>query len=79
MKPETWKTLAIIFMILFVIETLLLSWAFWYAGVEEQREIDCVYDICGEYPYGEYLGGVCGCYDRDILGELNLVKTKVMP
>jgi len=76
MKPGIWKVLAIVFIILFVVESLFVIWMIYYSLKEDERTNECLYNICDEYPYAEYLDGVCYCYDYDVFGELYLDKTK---
>ena len=78
MKPENWKTIAIVFIILFLLETLVVTWSISYAIIEENKLTEFYYDICEKYPDAEYKSNVCVCYDYDISGELNIVKTEVL-
>jgi len=73
-----WKITAVIFMILFILETTYIIWAFWYVGREEQRTYECLYDICAENYDAWYDEGVCTCYDLDMYGEYVVSKTKYM-
>lgn len=77
MKME-WKTIAIIFMILFITETAYIGWAFWYVLEEEDKTNICLYDICSENTDAYYESNVCYCYDYSLLGELEIVKTEYM-
>ena len=71
MKDTTWKTLAIVFIILFILETLFWIWIV-NIGKEiieiEDREIErkniCAVNICGggEYDFYNYEDGLCSCY-----------------
>lgn len=65
MEQTTWKTLAIVFMALFVLETIVMVWAF-NAGTEMMdQEYECAINICGDehdaFFYDEY-AEVCYCY-----------------
>ena len=73
-----WKTTAIIFMILFLLETSFFIWAVWYAGAEEEKDNICAYDICEEYPQATRDGNICYCQDYDLLGNSQVVKTELM-
>ena len=42
-----WKTIAIIFMVLFIIENLIFAWAILYTWQEEQYINECYYDVSG--------------------------------
>lgn len=74
-----WKTIAIIFIILFISENLLIGF-FYYLEVKEIEETNnCYYNICEEYPEAEYLDDICFCYDYDVLGDYVIVKTEYNP
>jgi len=73
-----WKIIAIIFMILFLIETSLVIWSFWYASRENERAYECLYDICSDNYDAWYEDEVCTCYDLDMFGEYVVSKTKYM-
>ena len=76
-----WKVTAIIFIILFILETSLLVWA-WNSGSQSiQNENECVYDVCelgnavpnyDTYSYDDYTG-MCSCYLNH-----EVVKTKIL-
>jgi hypothetical protein len=76
--PNTWKVLAIVFMIIFVIENLFLLWMYFVIVEDYEKERMCHYDICKDYPSAYYEYDVCACYDYDILGNLEVVKYKIM-
>lgn len=78
MKLETWRIIAIIFIILFVLETSLFVYG-WITIVEEEKQTyDCYYNFCSENYYADYLDGVCTCYDLDLMGDYFVAKTKYM-
>ena len=59
-----WKVVAIIFIILFILETLLIIWAYNYANDIIEQENNCAYNICENYEsysFDEY-EGMCYCY-----------------
>lgn len=65
-----WKTIAIIFIIITILETSILYWA-WDTGTDIiENENECMYNICSEaetYIYYEY-EQVCECYiDNEII------------
>ena len=77
-EKTTWKTIAIIFIILFVLGSSFII----YSLVDYNKEIDkantCWYDICSEYPEAYYELDVCTCYEYDMFGEFIEAKTKYM-
>jgi len=73
-----WKTIAIVFIILFIIENMFIGYMIYLGNEDIKKETECLWDICGEHPYAEYLDNVCYCYDYDLFGELVLDKTEVM-
>jgi len=75
---EIWKTLAIIFITLFIIETAVIGWSIYIVGQEEKEINECYYNICDGYVEALYNNGVCYCYDTDMLGELKVAKTEYM-
>ncbi len=78
MEKTGWKILAIIFMVLFIVETLFLVWALALAYAEEEKTYECYYDICNGSADALYDTGVCYCYDYDNLGGLVVSKTEYM-
>ena len=78
MKPETWKVIAIIFIVLFTLEAGYVIWSFYYVARETNNLNVCYYDFCSETPEATYSNGICYCYDYDVIGNLVPVKTKVM-
>lgn len=73
-----WRTIAIIFIILFGVLLFFNIWAINYYSAEEKRTDECYYDFCSEYPDADYIDGVCFCYENDIMGGLIVADTKVM-
>ena len=73
-----YKTLAIVFICMFVSLLAFNIWSYYYVAAEEERTNVCWYDICGNYPEAYYLNNVCSCYDYGLLGELELVKEEYM-
>ena len=78
MEKTTWKIIAIIFIALFILETGYAITSIWYVVNQEQKTNECYYDVCKEYPQAEYTGGVCTCYDYDMIGDYVAVDWKVM-
>jgi len=64
-----WKVTAIIFIILFIVETMFVYWA-WTLGTDMiEQENTCSKNICSNYEsfiYDEY-GETCYCYVGDEL------------
>jgi len=77
-QKNRWKTIAIIFIILFLLETSFWVWAFWYDAKETALTNECYYDICEDYPDAWYDDKICSCYDYDVIGELIVVKQEYM-
>lgn len=73
-----WKIIAILFIILFLVENLFIVWTYYVGLQEENKVIDCYYDICGDYPEAYYESDVCICYDYDVMGELVIAKTEII-
>ena len=73
-----WKVIAIIFIVLFLAETSFIVWASWLYMDEEQKTLECYYEICGDYPEAQYESNLCTCYDYDIIGNLEPVEYEVM-
>ena len=70
MKPETWKLIAMICILICVIETSLIVWGMVIVRQEEVNTNICFYDFCAGYPDAMYEAGVCECYDYSIIGEM---------
>ncbi len=63
-----WKVVAIIFIILFILETLFLVLAFSYAVDSLKKENECVYNICKDYDgYDFNIDDICSCYENGVL------------
>ena len=78
MKPETWKTIAIIFIVLFILETAWICLGWYILITEENKTNECYYNVCSDYPEATYESGVCTCYDYDLMGEFIPVKTQLI-
>lgn len=74
----SWKTVAIIFIVLFLVETIFIGWSIFYYNKEQENQNICWYDICGAYPDAIYENNICTCYDYDIFDNLVVAKTKYM-
>ena len=51
MKPETWKTLALIFIILFTIETLTFIFLYRTGAEEIRKENECIFECTDRKAY----------------------------
>lgn len=71
-----WKVTAIIFIILFVLETGVLIWA-WKVGTQTiDNENECSYNICSDYPsyfYDSYTK-ICYCYEDGLVVHQEYIK-----
>ena len=73
-----WKTIAIIFITLFVIETSFFVWSYTLVLNEEKQTMECYYEICEDYADAWFEEGLCTCYDYDNLGYLQEVEWEIM-
>lgn len=78
MKSTTWKVIAIIFIVLFILENVWFIWAILYTNHEEARIKTCYYDICSENYDAAFEDDICTCYDLDTLGNYVISKTEYM-
>ena len=78
MEKKTWKALAIIFIIIFFLETILITWSIMLVSNEEAKAEECFYEICGDYLDAWIEGNVCYCYEYDVIGNLVVAKTQVI-
>lgn len=73
-----WKVTAIIFIILFTLETAFLAWGTYLTIHEENIRNECYYDFCSGYEDAMYntlvRDNICYCYDEDY----NIAKKKYM-
>jgi hypothetical protein len=73
-----WKIVAVVFIVLFVLETAYIVWAVSIYQQEQKNTAICYYDICEEYPDAAYGNGVCRCYKPNQYGVYSVVKTEVI-
>ena len=59
-----WRTLAIVFIILFILETAFLVWAMNLGTQAIENKQKCVYNTCAEYDgyYYDDTSTMCYCY-----------------
>lgn len=77
MVKNIWKIIAIIFMVLFLLETIYILWA-WNIGTKMvEDEYKCAYNICegGVYTY-DFYEDMCYCWDEK--DNNNLIKQEYM-
>ena len=69
-----WKITAIIFIILFVLETISVAWMITIGLQQNDKEKECSISVCGNGGYVSYIyeADVCHCYNSD--GKQMLVK-----
>lgn len=75
---NVWKVLAIVLLILLVIENLFIYLGIKEVEEEEEKEKQCLYDICSSFYDAEYLENVCYCYELDFFGNYMVNKTEYM-
>jgi len=79
MNNSIWKTTAIIFFILLVLETSYFVWAVKYTLEEEKNLKMCYYEVCKDNEEAVYQSNVCYCYDYDYEAmDYELVNTRVI-
>lgn len=78
-KPNIkWKTIAIIFIILFALETSLFVWSYYVSVKEERMTMECYYEICEDHPDAYLEEKLCSCWDYDVWGNPIMVKQEYM-
>lgn len=78
MDKEKWKTIAIIVLILFIIENLIIGYGFYINKQEIEKQNMCFYDVCSESYDAIYENDICTCYDLDMLGDYMVTKEKYL-
>jgi hypothetical protein len=63
----SWKSIAIIFIILFILETLLFGYMFKLGIDESNKDQKCAINVCADYSSYIYDNNLCQCYEN---GEL---------
>ncbi len=64
-KSNGWRTLAIIFFILLVLETLFIVWAFQVGSQDIENENQCSINVCADADSYSYVDGLCECYSNN--------------
>lgn len=75
---DGWKVTAIIFIVLFVLENLLLGYGFYLVNEDDKKFNECYYEICEEFPEATYESGICTCYQYNEYGNYEINKTTLM-
>ena len=80
MEKSGWKIIAVVFILLFLAETLFIIWGYHLVVNEEKKTMSCYYEVCKDYPDARYetQRSLCTCYDYDVLGQLMPVEYKMM-
>ena len=80
MEKQGYKTLALVFILLFILENILFIVAYLQVVDEEDKTMICYHEICQDYYDAEYdpTNEVCYCYTTDVLGYLVVNKTRYM-
>jgi hypothetical protein len=78
MSSNVWRTLAIVFMTLFIVETAIVAWGVMIVNQEQDNINMCHYDICGDYLDADLVDGVCFCYEEGFAGDYIVGHTEVM-
>jgi len=62
-----WKTLALIFIVITILETTFIGYLFILGTELDNKETRCAYDICVDYPSYSFnqLTNICECYKDD--------------
>jgi len=76
MEKLGWKITAIVFICLFAGLLAFNVWGYSLVVAEEAAINECYYNTCEEYPQADYNSGLCICYDYDIYGDYEIVKTE---
>ena len=71
-----WKITAIIFITLFILETIFLVWAISYGTGILEKETECSINICADYEafYFDDTENVCYCYLDNEIAHQEYVK-----
>lgn len=78
MEKTTWKIIAIVIIALFIIENISIVYLVFSVLKEEKKDLSCYYETCQDYPEAVREGNLCYCYDYDVIGNLEIVKTTIV-
>ena len=67
MKKRGWKTLAIIFIAIFILETAFIAYAITLASEMTRQENECIINTCDGYDsfYYDINSEICYCFEDD--------------
>jgi len=77
-RYQIWKNIAIIFIILFILESLFIVGVVVVYNKEQAKQMECFYVVCEDYPEAYYEYDLCTCYDYDVMGELVPTKHEIL-
>jgi len=77
-QKNNWKMIAIIFIVLFLVETFFIIWSLVIYSQIEQKTNECLYNVCSNYPEAWYENGVCLCYNYNASGSLVVDKEEYL-
>jgi uncharacterized protein YpmS len=69
-----WKIFAIILLVILILENAFIIYAFYVSFQENERKLECYYDVCEDYAdaYYDVSTKLCGCYDE--FGDIQVRK-----
>lgn len=72
---NAWKVIAIIFIILFVLENILLIYGIYSLTQDENKEVLCYVEVCTDYDQYSYntYNNVCTCYEKDLIVSQTII------
>jgi len=78
MEKQGWKTMALIFIFIFILENIFLVIGYIQITDEENKTMECYYEVCEDYIEAEYdpYSKLCSCYVTDVLGYLVVNKSR---
>ncbi len=73
-----WKVTAIVFIVLFILETIFFISIIGIGFSEIDKENQCVYNVCGDDEFDSYIyydfEGICECYTQGELIKTEYIK-----
>lgn len=70
----SWKVVAIIFILLFVVETIGVIYVYKLGYNEIANENECMYNVCSDYDSFYYSSGMCYCYKNNEIVKQEYIK-----